>query len=338
MLTDSLNIWATVEGIINQNPVSEKSIVVIRSRDAGRTWTEYEIPGTSSLSFTQISAVDGNNAWISIKTKGLLKTSDGGSTWEVLNDGSYFKNYSVSVHFFDLNEGLGRFSAGDSIALIRTSDGGQTWSDVPYTHVQGDKLTGESSYYHGNGPLKAVGDTVAFPTVYGRVFISYDRGNNWKILAYGQEPPYETFGSMAIINSKRFALASGASNYPGSPNYNYYGYTKIIATEDGGLTWLPEVRINTLYLGNISSIPGDLNTYIVSFYKILSNSGGTFISKNGGRNFVSADSLNINMGVTAFYSKYHGYGASFNINTSPTMANRIYRLVPYSLFRKVVWK
>lgn len=109
---------------------------IYRTADGGISWHEQHLP-SGQLDLSSIQFVDQNNGWAvgSKRDAGIsgnpssrgqmLRTSDGGRTWQALQ-ATPNEILFLGVHFADLQNGwlLGRDN------LHSTSDGGRTWSTV----------------------------------------------------------------------------------------------------------------------------------------------------------------------------------------------------------------
>lgn len=333
--TDENNIWISAIPIPDAQPVPDLPVTILKSSNGGSTWTKITIPGTNKMVASPIFPLDGNTAWIDVYGKGLYKTSDGGLTWNIINSTSVCKAHMGRPHFFNQNDGIkiGFYDhtglQNDSIKLFSTTDGGATWTQIASPDA-GNKLAGEQPGAGISSIFCAKGDTVAFCTSFGRVFMSYNRGISWKVVSYGSAP-YEFFHTMAMESSKKFVVISWSKTYVSGDTITYgpsTGHTAIIATKDGGITWLsPYVPlIQAQGYDYISFIPGLKDTYVYSLYRMLSTMGGTWITTNQSLSFAIADENIYNMGPTAFWSSKIGIGASFNSNvTSGSKINYIYK-------------
>jgi hypothetical protein len=121
-------------------------------------------------------------------------------------------------------------------------------------------------------------------------------------------------------NASSKITGEGAPWWLGNGSIQAIGNTVAIASDcgrifmsyDRGNTWLGPLA-TTLYQGSLSNVPKNDNAFVLSTYRLY-NPGATLISTDNAWSFVSVDSLSVNIGITAFYSVYHGIGASFNHN------------------------
>jgi photosystem II stability/assembly factor-like uncharacterized protein len=94
----------------------------MHSGDGGRTWTK-QASGTS-MALESVFFLDADHGWAVGWSGTILRTTDGGKTWQHIKTGA--ANWSLAtVRFFDANNG---WAAGFSGQLLRTTDGGLTWT------------------------------------------------------------------------------------------------------------------------------------------------------------------------------------------------------------------
>ncbi len=86
------------------------------------TWTwQNPLPDGSSLSSVQF--VDANTGWAVGDGGTIVKTTDGGASWNSQNSGATTR--LSCVQFVDANTG---WAVGDGGTIVKTTDGGATWS------------------------------------------------------------------------------------------------------------------------------------------------------------------------------------------------------------------
>jgi photosystem II stability/assembly factor-like uncharacterized protein len=93
--------------------------VLLRSANNGASWTQVSI--NSSITLNDISFPSASNGWIASQSS-LLKTIDGGLTWQSQSTG--FSGNLYSVQF--INNQVG-FVSG---TLLKTTNGGNTWQRI----------------------------------------------------------------------------------------------------------------------------------------------------------------------------------------------------------------
>jgi len=95
---------------------------ILKTTDAGLTWTAQSSPFTFAY-YTSVDFVDENNGYIS-SGQGLLRTTNGGTEWNVMNapEGGYYK-----IQFRN-NFGYAVSSDGK---IVKTTDAGNSWIEQP---------------------------------------------------------------------------------------------------------------------------------------------------------------------------------------------------------------
>jgi photosystem II stability/assembly factor-like uncharacterized protein len=93
---------------------------VYRSDDQGSLW-ELVLSGTSDTTFVDMSFISDSVGWVSVSPNALVRTSNGGFSWEIIETPAQF----WSIAFTD--ELLGWAGTGISGEIYHTSDGGTTW-------------------------------------------------------------------------------------------------------------------------------------------------------------------------------------------------------------------
>ncbi len=173
------NLWRTVESHTKESLtclsfVDDKSGwaaghggIIIHTSDGAKTWEIQRKASTKNVFLLDIQFVDREAGFACGAYGTVLKTTDGGSTWESINTGS--DTIYNGLYFFDRNRG---FIVGEQGAMLRTVNGGKTWEKI---------YMGSSQYtFFGIHALSAT-ELIAYG-ISGRVVISRDRGNSWRIV------------------------------------------------------------------------------------------------------------------------------------------------------------
>jgi photosystem II stability/assembly factor-like uncharacterized protein len=177
----------------------EKALFV--TADAGKSWKPLPQTLSEDARLSSIFFVDENTGWLVRNVRlrvepyalgnssTILVTTDGGTSWvEQVNfkEGAEIRG----LKFFDRENGLAFGSRVknhkppyDEIFLIRTNDGGRSWTDVT------DKV--KPAVDIGNSLANGRGQDIYWPslrnifllTSEGRIIITSDGGESWKILA-----------------------------------------------------------------------------------------------------------------------------------------------------------
>lgn len=154
--------------------------------DGGKTWRQAAPPGTETLDFRGVAALDAKTAVLMSAGDGpagqarLYRTADAGQSWTPVFETRLPGSFLDAVAFRDSRIG---FVLGDPIEgrwfLLKTTDGGRTWArpDGPTT------LPGEAAFAASNSAL-FVGPgrdlwIVSGGQSQGRVAYSRDDGGEW---------------------------------------------------------------------------------------------------------------------------------------------------------------
>jgi photosystem II stability/assembly factor-like uncharacterized protein len=222
---DNYNGWA-----------SGSNGVILHTTDGGNTWDEQDHGFTSGgYIFTGLYFLDENNGWCvggksftygSSSKRVILKTTDGGDTWET----NLFASYTVplkKVYFTDANNGwvVGEYDQYSGNVLY-TSDGGDTWE------VQDPGVTTQLTDVHFTD------SNTGWITGYsGLLLHTTDGGDTWN-----SEDPGISGGLSGIhfIDSQNGWICGGDNDG-----------AVIIQTNDGGDTWTADNPGTTNFLYDI---------------------------------------------------------------------------------------
>ncbi len=101
--------------------VGERGHILV-SGDAGRSWVQAEVPNRALL--TGVYLHDGKLGWVVGHDEVVLRTRDGGGTWERVHHAPENEKPLLDVWFADARRGLAIGAYG---GLLATEDGGDTW-------------------------------------------------------------------------------------------------------------------------------------------------------------------------------------------------------------------
>jgi photosystem II stability/assembly factor-like uncharacterized protein len=208
---------------------------LLATEDGGATWRSLPAPTEDSL--RDVFFVDASNGWVVCERNlhplrddteprsYLLRTSDGGRTWErVAPAASGAEGRLVGVRFADASHG---WAFGELGALYATRDGGQTWTrqGVPTRRL----LLGAKFLDARRGWLVGAG---------GTLLRTDDGGANWR-------------EGLLLGRGERSAAPAGALQTVAAPapRFNAVDFADarrgwvvgsrgiVYATDDGGRTW-----------------------------------------------------------------------------------------------------
>jgi photosystem II stability/assembly factor-like uncharacterized protein len=106
--------------------VGERGIA-LASRDEGRTWAQGEVPVRSTL--TGVHLHDESLGWAVGHDATILRTRDGGRTWQLLAYAPEELTPLLDVWFADASRG---FAIGAYGRFLATTDGGDAWTPVEF--------------------------------------------------------------------------------------------------------------------------------------------------------------------------------------------------------------
>jgi photosystem II stability/assembly factor-like uncharacterized protein len=212
--TSASEAWAVG---CNFGPEGTGDYVVVRTKDAGRTWTEvsqtYEHAGSPSLSF--INARWGWIAWWNpASDPQLTRTIDGGDHWEYVSG-----RFVQKLQFVDTEHGYGV----DTTTFLRTADGGHRWAQVQIPHVQ---LINRMVFLSSDvGWVAGTDDKDIL------VFRTGDGGRSWEESRTGSPESIGFIADLFFLDSAHGWLIAWHVNDGG---------TSLFKTADSGKTWTQE--------------------------------------------------------------------------------------------------
>jgi photosystem II stability/assembly factor-like uncharacterized protein len=245
---------------------------VLHSDDDGRTWTQAPVPASANL--TAVYFADARNGWAVGHVETILRTADGGDSWELVHFDPENPQPLLDVCFTDPSHGV---AVGAYGVIYVTSDGGAVWSQVPF---EPDPLPGAAKVepeeddleadvdlgfeFHLNAIARGPGQRLYVGAEAGRLFRSDDAGAHWRELP----SPYD--GSFhGVLPLEGDALLA----------YGLRG--NLFRSDDGGTTWAAIPTGTTALLDAGARI--DDRTVVVA-----GMAGVLLVSRDGGRSFALA--------------------------------------------------
>lgn len=156
---------------------------VLLSDDGGREWRQArEVPSRTML--TAVTFADARNGWAVGHDEIILRTSDGGETWQRQHWAPESQQPLLDVRFADARHGI---AIGAYKAYFTTQDGGATWSRQPFEPAplprQGppDPDAEFAPDYHLNA-IAGQGARLWIAAEAGQLYRSDDGGTNWRTL------------------------------------------------------------------------------------------------------------------------------------------------------------
>ena len=164
-----------------------------RSTDGGKTWTALPVhvryPAVSDrpeIPKRVISiAVDPSNPreiYASLEVGGLLRSLDGGASWENVIDGLYLDEGFVDIHAVVVNPKIpGQLTIATRFGVFRSDDRGAHWRDLkaPLLRPIGSYCR-RLCYAPNDGNTLYLGAANDFDGDRGALFITRDNGSSWE--------------------------------------------------------------------------------------------------------------------------------------------------------------
>jgi photosystem II stability/assembly factor-like uncharacterized protein len=205
------------------------------TEDGGNTWNKQPLPIGSSVS--AIYFYNENIGWMVVRigasnmpSCSLLKTTDGGKTWEVLTS-----HASLINKFFFLDENEGYFITTNSVVL-RTTNGGRNLDIAHKTYFTRSPLTSISRT--ADGLLWVTSDV-------GDIFMSSDKGTTWKPTSKTYEEKSTEYYDKHLGKGEYLGLHPPIDKYSLYSNFSFSNGKllaigergTILKSNDKGLSW-----------------------------------------------------------------------------------------------------
>ena len=178
---------------------------ILWSEDRGATWTQGEVPTTATL--TGVFMLDHNVGWAVGHDAVVLRTGDGGRTWDLQRSAPEEERPLFDVRFADATHG---FAIGAYGAFLVTENGGVTWDE---------RAIGDQDV-HLHHVSRAPSGTLYIAAESGMLFRSDDGGRSWRELP----SPYEGSFFATVPLGGDSLLALGLRGH-------------LFRSDDGGTEW-----------------------------------------------------------------------------------------------------
>jgi photosystem II stability/assembly factor-like uncharacterized protein len=233
---------------------------VYKTTDGGETWqtqlTESELGG--AFYFRNIEFLDAQNGFLGTLNNLLLKTNDGGITWQPVDNISPNPHAVCGLSAVNSQTIFGCGAFFQPAFIIKSSDAGQTWT---YTNMA-DMATALVE-------IKFIDETTCYAggqnTNGACLLKTTDGGNSWNEI-YNSGIPGEYVWKIQILEDINVVFGAVSSVAP------HLG--KLIKSFDAGNNWqsfaAPETDIQAL--GFISETKGWMGGHTTGFYE--TNDGG----------------------------------------------------------------
>ena len=320
-LPDKNTAWAVCydgkNGLFSGRPVLDFT----RTTDGGNTWTAGKVGEDKTLRFSNITAIDGQEAWVAMhkfnpSTAGFLRgggvfhTVDGGVSWEQTNPGELFNENSVPrfVHFKDKNHGIAMGDPnGGYFEVYLTNNKGKKWKRVDQENLPAP-LANEIGWISGHA---VIGNTVWFGTSAGRMYKSTDFGKNWTV--HTVDPIPGTYvQEIAFLDDGLHGVA----------HLRGRNRTFVFSTSDGGLTWTNYFQPANWKNSRMTAVPGT-NAFVSTAVHNNPIFQGSAVSYDAGQTWTEIDKT-ASKAVCRFFDAQTGYAGGFFV-TGPPLRGGIFK-------------
>ncbi|MCK4501589.1 MAG: hypothetical protein KAU22_01050 [Desulfuromonadales bacterium] len=177
---------------------------ILLSEDNGNSWSQAQVPTRATL--TGIYFIDRQNGWVVGHDQVILRTRDGGKTWEKVYENAEAESPLLDVYFLDAEHG---YAIGAYGQFLESFDAGSNW--------EGRWISEDD--FHLN-QIAAVGDQLFIAAEAGFIYRSDDGGKTWIALT----PDYEgSFFGILPLEDHSLLLFGLRGN--------------LFRTDDAGETW-----------------------------------------------------------------------------------------------------
>jgi hypothetical protein len=258
--------------------VSGSRGTVGKSLDDGITWQWITVKGFEKRDFRDVEAFDSKNAIIMAISEPaqILKTSDGGKTWQTVYMDSSKGMFLDAMEFWNRESGI---VLGDPVNgrffIARTFDGGTSWHQIPFKEMPLAD-SGEACFAASGTNLKKLDRESACFVSGGSVSRLFLRN---KIIALPIVQGRETTGanSVAVEDNQKLQGGTHLIVVGGDFARDSSRERNCFLTEDGGLTWITPSTPPHGYRSCVA--------YIKKLVLICCGTNGVDVSEDGGRNW-----------------------------------------------------
>jgi photosystem II stability/assembly factor-like uncharacterized protein len=225
---------------------------LLNTCDGGQNWNVINMrPDMSDLHIVSIAAIsdtlvyttsfgDGRNRPNELSK--ILKTTDGGKTWEDISLNELESLSYNTVKFYDSENGIVQALLDIEPRILLTNDGGETWS--------------EKDFERGVENLQIINDSTFYFLSYKSLYKSTDWGESWsRVYQFDLNWIYCFY-----VASDSVILV--CTNHASLGQYNRIG--SIIKSTNGGLDWETKFTYNNwniksiFFTGNVGILLGDI--------------------------------------------------------------------------------
>lgn len=182
-------------------------------------------PSGSDALFRAVSAVDGNVCWVSGSKSAVVRTVDGGKTWQKRGVPGETDQELRSIVAFDADHAVVlAIGEGEKSRVYRTDDGGQHWNET--YRSRDSRVFLDAMAFADREHGYAFGDPVDGKFTF---LSTADGGRTWTSLpgpeAKQGEAAFAASGQCLSVRGQKVWIATGGNA------------TRVLRSSDGGKTW-----------------------------------------------------------------------------------------------------
>lgn len=283
-LTPTIN--ARRPAFFNMNKLYIVIAALFLCATANAQWQKQTVSTTAG--FRGLDVVSEKIVWASGTEGTVIKTVDGGATWNVINVKGAEKLDFRDIEAFDANTAyVLSIGSGKNSRIYKTIDGGMNW-DLQFTNVNEKAFFDSIAFWDENH-----GIAQSDPVDGKYLFFATDDGKSWKELSTNNMPPAKK-GEAAFAASGTCIVTRGLSEL-----FLVSGGTdaRVFYSGDRGLTW--SVADTPIARGGngtgIFSIALSAQKGVIvggDYTKPQQNSANIAYSNDGGRTWAERQQLN----------------------------------------------
>ncbi|MEO8210371.1 MAG: YCF48-related protein, partial [bacterium] len=238
---------------------------ILKTTNGGVNWTTVYSDLSGSTSYlTSLGGADANTVCAAWQNGSCVRTTDGGSTWNIIP--GQFPSIMNSISFLNSTTG---FAAGGAGSFARTINGGLNWTalstpTVDWSYFQVKVVSATEIY--------VVGDPTA-------LYKTTDFGDTWSTLPISVSGPAATFVWYSLDHFGSTYILSG-------------DYGIVAKSIDGCATWTAPgyFQLSNRFSSDITTVPGTSKYWTVAgAFPFGSSNKQVFYSSNSGTNWTTYD-------------------------------------------------
>lgn len=239
----------------------------------------------STTFFNEAYFVDANTGWLTEFNSTIVRTTDGGTSWQTSTLPSGTGSFNRDLSFISTTVGFVSGSDG----IWKTSDGGATWTNITPTSFP---LGGSTSHWFIDGNVGVYGSGVCTDST-----VTFSRtlngGTTWTTVTY--------------VNSADVAV--GGMTYRGGSFYASGGNGKVWQSNDSGASWTLTIDGSAGWQEDMVTAPGGgLFTASANGSSCGSTGGGKVMrSTDGGTSWSTSNFPTVVMWGVTMYSSSEGW-------------------------------